>query len=76
MPTLPDRADFDPTSVTWRYVKAWAATRLVTLRAELEDETITDARTAALRGRIGEIKTLIALDQPRPDIPAGSEPYS
>lgn len=53
-------AQVDRTSPTWLRVKEQLEERLAELRAQ-NDKTATEAQTEKLRGRIAEVKDLIAL---------------
>jgi hypothetical protein len=50
----------DPTSPTWMWLEAHLHARVLAMR-EQNDAPLTDAETAALRGRIAFAKELIAL---------------
>lgn len=54
------RADFD--SRTWERMRAVLEARLQTLRIE-NDDRLDEVKTASIRGRIAELKELLALDQ-------------
>ncbi len=62
----------DPGSATWRVVKAHAQRRLQGLRVNLEVEGKDHVESEAIRARIGELKHLLSLVEPQPDIPASS----
>ncbi len=62
----------DPTSATWRHVRAFVQGRLGTLRLRLESPGMKEVETNETRGRIDELKQLLGLVEPRPDIPADS----
>lgn len=50
----------DPYSQTWQDVQAYSEARLVELRAKLEGD-INPEDTAGVRGRIREVKQILAL---------------
>jgi hypothetical protein len=52
-------ADFE--TRTWEHVRAHAEARIATLRAENDRPQNTEQQTATLRGRILELKDLLAL---------------
>ncbi len=51
-------------SALWQRLMGEFNTRLAKLRAENDDGNLDDRQTARKRGRIEEIKTLMALDKP------------
>lgn len=60
----------DPGSATWRRVHTFVQGRLNTLRLRLESPGMKEVETNVTRGRIDELKLLLGLVEPRPDIPA------
>ena len=60
----------DPGSATWRAVEKYAQKRLRTLRLVLENLGTPQVVTEATRARIEELKLLLSLIEPKPDIPA------
>lgn len=64
-----NRYQFDPLSSTWGHVKFDLTARLATYRAELEAEDIDERRSDVVRGHIAEIKSLLNMDNPEPDLP-------
>ena len=55
----------DVHSATWKKIKTHCEQRLQLLRAK-NDASLPIDKTEKLRGRIAEIKNLMALDQPAP----------
>lgn len=55
-----DREDFK--TRTWAHLSALLELRLAALREE-NDHRLDDVKTATIRGRIAEVKTLLALSQ-------------
>jgi hypothetical protein len=51
----------DPRSETWRFIESWATERLEKTRSKNDSMAHDAIQTAALRGRIGELKDLLAL---------------
>ena len=61
-------ADFLPTdfsSPTWTRLKEHCQARLLALRTQ-NDKTLSADETAKVRGRIAEVKRILALDNPAP----------
>ena len=56
----------DKLSPVWVVLKKHAAERLESLRAKLENESLSEVQTASLRGRIAEVRALLALENERP----------
>mgnify|MGYP001574846979 FL=1 len=56
-------------SAVWQKIMKHLEERLSSLRAR-NDNDLDERRTARLRGRLAEIKHLLALDQPRPQTDA------
>jgi len=54
----------DTYSGTWAYVRAWAEEEIERLR-EKNDKTLDALQTADIRGRIKQMKKLIALPNPK-----------
>lgn len=65
----------EPASNTWVALKAHIEARLKEIEPELASEETVDRRTQSLRGRIGELKAILNLVEPQPEIPAGSGRY-
>lgn len=65
----------EPHSPTWFAVKEWADKMLTNHRAELETETCPKKRANFLRGRIAALIELLAMVEPKPEIPDGSTKY-
>ena len=49
------------TDATWKYVEAWANKQIKDCREQNDNATITEQKTAALRGKIAALKELLAL---------------
>ena len=60
------KPEIDRQSATWRAVMERAETRLDELRMRNDAASLTHEQTLVLRGRIAEIKELLALDSPVP----------
>lgn len=56
------------TNPLWHALRAHYTERLVQLRAENDNPRLDDAATAALRGRIDEVKQFLAMELPEPVI--------
>ena len=50
-----------PSSTTWGYIRNWAEKKLIQLRKENDSQGLDDVATAILRGRIAELKAVLAL---------------
>lgn len=59
------KAEIDLLSPTWRAIRERAELRLDELRRK-NDAELDEMQTAKLRGRIAELKELLALDRPAP----------
>ena len=57
----------NPTVREWRIVEAWANARLAEYRRRNDSLNLDDRNTTHLRGRIAELKELLALGQPTPE---------
>ena len=57
--------EIDLASETWKAIAARATARLADLRAR-NDSALDEVKTAHLRGRISELKELLALGTPVP----------
>lgn len=62
-------SESDTRSEVWLRLKSHMEDRLQTLRAQ-NDGDLDEVKTAKLRGRINELKYLLALDQPLEPVPA------
>jgi len=62
---------FDPLSSTWFYVKQTLNERLDNYRSQLEGEDIDHDRANVVRGHISEIKLILEIAKPKPDIGVG-----
>lgn len=51
---------------TWHRLKALLEARLAAQRDALEHPSLAEVKTALVRGRISELKFLLALDRPGP----------
>lgn len=56
-------------SATWKVLREYAEKRLAALRVK-NDSPQTEEQTNRLRGRIAELKNLLALDKPAPETEA------
>ena len=66
--------DNDRASSLWQRLRAHLEDRLSQSRSRNDNEALTEQETAALRGRIRLLKSLIALgDDPRPFATGNSE---
>ena len=65
--------DVERQSAIWRKIKAHLEARLVLMR-ERNDRSQGEAKTERLRGRIAEIKYIVALDKPAPHAEADDSP--
>ncbi|OGT57521.1 MAG: hypothetical protein A3E01_08255 [Gammaproteobacteria bacterium RIFCSPHIGHO2_12_FULL_63_22] len=61
--------DQDLQTAVWKKITAHLEQRIQALR-ERNDKELDDTKTAKLRGRIAEVKELMALDQPAPSVDA------
>lgn len=61
--------DIDRNTPLWLALRAYLERRLESQRAK-NDTDLSPDETAKVRGRIAEIKALLALENPRPEIPA------
>jgi len=61
--------DIDRNTPLWLALRAHLERRLESQRAK-NDTDLSPDETAKVRGRIAEIKALLALENPRPEIPA------
>lgn len=59
-----NRVDLD--SQAWHKLERYYVARLADLRAQNDNSTLTVEKTAVLRGRIQEVKDLLALATPAP----------
>ncbi len=55
----------DLVSSTWLKIEKHLEERLNTLRSQNDNETLTEQKTAAMRGRIAEIKGLLHYGKPK-----------
>lgn len=60
----------DRQSVTWARLSSYCDDRLATLRAQ-NDADMSEVETAKLRGRIAEVKAMLALAKDNPIPPPG-----
>ena len=58
--------DADKLSPVWIALKKYSLERMESLRSKLENEGLTEAQTASLRGRVAEIRALLALEKEPP----------
>lgn len=58
--------EIDRQSSTWKAVMAWADERLQQQRLRNEGLSLNMEQTCITRGRIAELKALLALDNPDP----------
>jgi len=64
--------EINPSSRDWKVVEEWAEKRLADYRIRNDSPVFDDRATAMLRGRIGELKELLALAKPlTPNVPDG-----
>lgn len=61
--------DADKNTPLWLALRAHLERRRDSLRAK-NDTNLSPEETAKVRGQIAEIKALLALENPRPEIPA------
>lgn len=73
---MPDLSGFDPTSQTWRVVKAWANEQLETAMARLEQPGLDQSETENERGAIRMLRQLLGLPDPPPLIPNDNSHYA
>lgn len=59
----------DEASPCWQKLKAHYERRLADYRLRLEMPSLTDNESAVLRGRIAEVKALLAINNELPSIP-------
>jgi hypothetical protein len=57
-------------SLCWTQVTARAEARITQLQAENEALGLTEAQTAAIRGRIAELRELLKVAAPKRDVPS------
>lgn len=63
----------DEASPCWQKLKAHYERRLADLRVRLEMTSLTDNESAVLRGRIAEVKALLAINNELPSIASQQE---
>ncbi|MEK9721984.1 MAG: hypothetical protein VW405_00690 [Rhodospirillaceae bacterium] len=68
-------AEIDFQSETWRALQEQAAERIESYRTRLEKEGLSLEETERLRGRIAELRALLALAKPKPQFPLSRAPY-
>lgn len=54
---------------TWPAVKKWALERIEEHRASLEAPVETETEPNILRGRLAELRALLALTEEKPEVP-------
>ena len=63
----------EPYSSTWSVLKRWAAEEIDLHHVKLEDPSQTEAQTNNTRGRISQLRDLLALAEPDPVIPGNPQ---
>ncbi len=58
---MASRAALDIHSSTWLFVKKWAIDELKTLRENNDNITLDKVKTAVIRGKIKNLKSILAL---------------
>lgn len=61
------------TSNAWSEVQTHLNERLNDLRRDNDNAALTEVETAALRGKIAEVKRLIDLDNDRPEVTVSTD---
>lgn len=56
-------SDTDKLSPVWIAMKKYLEERIESMRCKLENESLTEIQTAALRGRIAEMRGILALEK-------------
>ena len=59
----PGRGELNPSSPTWLFILEWSRQELAKARASNDSLSKDAVQTAALRGRIGVLKELVALPE-------------
>ena len=57
---------------TWRVVNKWAGEQIELHRDALEASSLPEKETENLRGRIAELRALLALTDSKPEVPEGN----
>jgi hypothetical protein len=65
-------AEHDSKTALWKKIKAHFEEKLELLRRQ-NDGNLSEAETQKLRGRIAEVKSILALDKPPPRITGSDE---
>jgi hypothetical protein len=65
----------DLTSPTWRDIAAWATTHLSECQSDLESPIVSHDTSQVLRGRIAQLKALLALPTQAKRDMIPSDPY-
>ena len=58
------RPDIDVRGRDWRLIEAWATARLESYRRQLEQVGLDEKATTLVRGKVAEVRALLALGQP------------
>ena len=56
-------SDTDKLSPVWVAMKKYLEERVESMRCKLENEALTESQTAALRGRLAELRGILALEK-------------
>ena len=58
---------------TWRVIKKWAEDQIEVCKRALEEPLLYEREADTLRGRIAELRALLNLTEPKPEVPESGD---